>query len=133
MTVGIIGLGLIGGSLAKAFRARTPHTVAGLDRDPGAVAAARAAGVLDGELAPDSLAACDVLIVALPPGASREFLAEHAGRIARGALVVDCCGVKRGICAEGFALAQQHGFDFMGGHPMAGREYAGVAASQGGR
>ena len=130
MTVGIIGLGLIGGSLARAFRAKTKHTVLGLDRDAGTVAAALAAGVLDGALAADSLAACEVLVVALPPAAARAFLAEHAGRIARGALVVDCCGVKRGICAEGFALAREHGFDFVGGHPMAGRECSGFQSSQ---
>jgi len=130
MTVGIIGLGLIGGSLAKAFRAKTNHQIWGLDRDAGTVAAAQAAGVLDGVLAPDTLVMCEVLIVALPPGAARVFLAEHAGRIAKGALVVDCCGVKRNICAEGFALAREHGFDFIGGHPMAGREYAGFQASQ---
>ncbi|MCL1920903.1 MAG: prephenate dehydrogenase [Kiritimatiellaeota bacterium] len=130
MTVGIIGLGLIGGSLAKAFRARTPHAVMGLDRDAAAVAAAQVQGLLDGVLAPDTLAACDVLVVALPPNAARAFLAGHAGRVGKGALVVDCCGVKRGICAEGFALARKHGFDFVGGHPMAGREYSGFGASQ---
>ena len=130
MTVGIVGLGLIGGSLAKAFRARTGHAVLGMDRDPAPLAAARAAGLLDGVLAPESLSACDVLVVALPPGAARAFLAEHAGRVGKGALVVDCCGVKRGICAEGFRLAREHGFDFVGGHPMAGREYSGFGASQ---
>jgi len=130
MTIGIVGLGLIGGSLAKAFRAKTRHALLGLDRDAETVAAAHAAGVLDGALAPESLSSCDVLIVALPPRAARAFLAEHAGRIAKGTLVVDCCGVKRNICAEGFALAREHGFDFVGGHPMAGREYAGFQASQ---
>ena len=132
MTIGIIGLGLIGGSLAKAFRARTSHAVWGLDRDVETVTAAQAAGVLDGVLTPDSLASCDVLLVALPPKAARAFLTEHAGRIAQGALVVDCCGVKRNICAEGFALARKNGFHFVGGHPMAGREYAGFQASQAG-
>jgi len=130
MTIGIIGLGLIGGSLAKAFRAKTAHAVLGLDRDAETVSAAQAEGLLDGVLAPDSLATCEALIVALPPKATRAFLAQHAGRIAKGTLVVDCCGVKRGICAEGFALAREHGFDFVGGHPMAGREYAGFQASQ---
>ena len=130
MTVGIVGLGLIGGSLAKAFRAKTEHTVLALDRDPGAVAAAQAAGLLDGVLAEETLSDCAVLVVALPPCATRTFLAEQAGRIARGTLVVDCCGVKRGICEEGFALARGHGFDFIGGHPMAGRECSGFQASQ---
>jgi prephenate dehydrogenase len=130
MTIGIIGLGIIGGSLAKAFRARTAHPIMGMYRSAAAIAAAQAAGVLDGVLAPDTLSTCDVLIIVLPPKATREFLAEHAGRFAKGSLVVDCCGVKRAICAEGFALAKEHGFDFVGGHPMAGREYSGFAASQ---
>jgi len=129
MTVGIVGLGLIGGSLARAFAARTGHQVWGFDQDPGTLAAAQAAGVL-GHAAHGPLPACDALIVALPPKATRDFLAEHSGRIAKGTLVVDCCGVKRAICAEGFALAREHGFDFIGGHPMAGREYAGFQASQ---
>jgi len=133
MTIGIIGLGLIGGSLAKAFRARTNHTVWGWDRDVETMKAAQQECGLPSpqvECGLGSPHSCDALILALPPKATREFLATHAERIPKGTLVVDCCGVKRNICAEGFALAQKHGFDFIDGHPMAGREYAGFQASQ---
>ena len=129
MTVGIIGLGLIGGSLARALAAHTAHRVLGWDREAATREAALGCGAIRGLLAPDAPLACDVVVVAVPPRATLDVLEALAPRAAPGTLVVDCCGVKRAVCARGFALAERHGFTFIGGHPMAGRERAGFAAS----
>lgn len=131
MRIGIIGLGLIGGSIAKALRARTRHEVFGYDLSAATVDAACAAGAVNGGLAFSDLPTCQALIIAVPPRACLAFLREHAGQIAPGTLVVDCCGVKRSICNVGFEAAAKHGFHFLGGHPMAGREFSGFKASQG--
>ncbi len=129
MTIGIIGLGLIGGSFAKAFAEDSAHRLLGWDRDAATREAALADGVLHGLLTPEQHGACDLLLVALPPQATLTVLEEVAPHVRPDALVVDCCGVKRTICAAGFALARRHGFIFIGGHPMAGRECSGYAAS----
>jgi prephenate dehydrogenase len=131
MRIGIIGLGLIGGSIAKALRARTKHEVLGYDLSVATVDAALASGAVNGGLALSDLPTCQALIIAVPPLACLAFLREHAGQIAPGALAVDCCGVKRSICTVGFEAAAKYGFYFLGGHPMAGREFSGFQASQG--
>jgi len=130
MRIGVIGLGLIGGSLAKALRARTSHEVFGYDLSAATVDAACASGAVTGGLAFSDLPTCQALIIAVPPRACLAFLREHAGQIASGALVVDCCGVKRSICNVGFEAAAKNGFHFLGGHPMAGREFSGFQAAQ---
>lgn len=130
MRIGIIGLGMIGGSLAKALRARTQHEVVGTDLCTTTVDEAVAAGAVQGSFAFSALSTCHVLILAVPPKACLAFLREHASQIAPGTLVVDCCGVKRSICNAGFEAATQNGFHFIGGHPMAGREVSGFQAAQ---
>lgn len=130
MRTGIIGLGLIGGSLAKALRARTSQEVLGYDHCAATLEAACAAGAVQAGLTFSALSTCQVLILALPPKACLDFLRQHAGQIAPGTLVVDCCGVKRSICDLGFDVAAKQGFHFVGGHPMAGREFSGFQAAQ---
>lgn len=130
MKIGVIGLGLIGGSIAKALRARTEHEVFGYDRCASTLEAASASGAMQGALDLAELGTCQRLIIALPPTACLAFLHDQAARIAPGTLVVDCCGVKRSICNAGFEQAATHGFHFIGGHPMAGREFSGFQAAQ---
>ena len=132
MKIAVIGLGLIGGSLAKTIRARTAHTVYGADLNSEVVEEALRTGVLDAALTPKNLPECDVVAVALFPGAIVRWLAENAPRISPNAVVFDCGGIKEDVCAEGFALAQQYGFVFFGGHPMAGTERSGWAAARSG-
>ena len=129
MTVGIVGLGLIGGSFARAVQAYTEHRVYGLDTEE-VLAAARADGVIAGTLTPERLGQVDVLILCLYPGQIVEFLQQNAAGIAPGTLVFDCAGVKEPVCAAAFPLARAHGFDFLGGHPMAGKERSGFDASE---
>jgi prephenate dehydrogenase len=130
MRIGIIGLGMIGGSLAKALHARTAHEVVGTDLNPATIAEASAAGVIKAGLDLADLATCEALILAIPPVACLDFLREYASRIAPGTLVVDCCGVKRSICKLGFEVAARNNFYFLGGHPMAGREFSGFGSAQ---
>ena len=125
MTVGIVGLGLIGGSLAKAYKRDSSVTVLGFNRSRSTVEFAMLAGDIDGELTPDRLAECDLVLIALYSQAAMDYLKDHADDFSKTGIVMDCVGVKRDICAFGFDLAAKHGFTFVGGHPMAGTQYAG--------
>ena len=126
MTVGIVGLGLIGGSLVKAFRAYTDHTVLGFDADAAVEGFAQLSDMVHGELNDGSIGGCGLLILATYPAAAKAWLEEKAGLIAPGTLVLDCLGTKARICELGFRLAGEHGFTFVGGHPMAGSERSGI-------
>lgn len=125
MEIGIVGLGLIGGSIAKAAKKYTPHTVLGFDLDPQVMYKAKLLDAIDGELTPERIGICDWLIIATRPTAAVLYAVENAARIKRGATVMDVCGVKRSVCAPLWRLAEDNGFTFIGGHPMAGREVGG--------
>ncbi len=125
MTVGICGLGLIGGSMAKAYR-EAGHTVYAHDINEAALGYAALAGIIDGKLNDDTLPTCDLLFIALYPQGAVQYLTEIASRIAKHTVVIDLCGTKQKICECGFALAAQYGFTFVGGHPMAGTQYSGI-------
>lgn len=125
MKIGMIGLGLIGGSLAKALHKNTDHTVLGYDRDPSVILKAKAIGAIAEELSEDQIGECDLVIVALYPEATVEFVTAHQERFKKGAIVLDCCGVKRVVCEPLFPIAQKQGFTFIGGHPMAGKQFSG--------
>ena len=131
MTVGIIGLGLIGGSMAKAYKENSGATVLAADRDSTIVEYARLQGAVDGELTADTIPSCDLILIALYPRAAMEYLKNTAHLIAKEALVIDLCGTKRTICEAGFALAEQYGFTFVGGHPMAGLHHSGFKYARG--
>ena len=129
MTVGILGLGLIGGSLARAY-ALAGHTVYAHDRDEGILSFAQLAGAVDAPLTPANTGECELLLLAIYPGGSAAWLAENAPYISKNALVMDCCGVKQGICESCFPLAERFGFTFLGGHPMAGTQFSGFKHSR---
>ena len=125
MTVGIVGLGLIGGSLAKAYKRDGSVTVLGWNRTASTTEFAQLSGDIDGVLTPDRLAQCDLVLIALYPQAAMDYMRENADRFSKTGIVMDCAGIKREICAFGFDLAARHGFTFVGGHPMAGTQYSG--------
>ena len=122
MNVGIVGLGLIGGSMAKSVKTRTLHAVWGADIDSETMTLARLCGAIDGPLTDENLADCDLLLLALAPRSVVGWVQEHAKGIARKTVVIDLCGIKRAVCRELAPLARQHGFTYVGGHPMAGLE-----------
>ena len=129
MKVGILGLGLIGGSLARAY-AIAGHTVYAAEKDESMLSFAQLAGAVDGQLTPESLRECELVLLAIYPEGSANWLAENAMHISKDALVMDCCGVKQLICEKCFPLAEQYGFTFMGGHPMAGTHFSGFKYSR---
>ncbi|MBO2526834.1 MAG: prephenate dehydrogenase/arogenate dehydrogenase family protein [Clostridiales bacterium] len=129
MTVGIVGLGLIGGSMAKAYK-QAGHRVLAMDRDPSVTAFAQMAGAADGELTMENLPSCELLLLAVYPAAAVRYLEENAPYLSKTAAVIDCCGIKREVCRAGFRLAEQRGFLFVGGHPMAGTHFSGFKYSR---
>lgn len=129
MTVGIVGLGLIGGSMAKAYKQNGTDTVLAADIDTPTLEYARLIGAIDAPLTKESIGTCDLLLIALYPEAAIEYLREAAPHIRKDAFVIDLCGTKRTVCEAGFTIAEQHGFTFVGGHPMAGRQYSGFKYS----
>lgn len=128
MKTAVIGLGLIGGSMAKAFKDNTDSEVYGLDINASVMLKAKLVGAIDGELTDDILAQCDRVIIALYPESTVEFLQSKADIIKKGAVVIDCSGVKRYVFTPAHELAKAHGFEFIGGHPMAGVERWGLTA-----
>ncbi len=129
MKVGIVGLGLMGGSMAKSIKARTSHTVYGIDLDQETMSLARLCGAIDGPLTGENLAQCDLVLVALRPQAAIDWVREKGAGIPKGAILVDFCGVKRVVVEALAPLAEEYGFSYIGGHPMAGRERGGFTAS----
>ncbi|MDR3278747.1 MAG: prephenate dehydrogenase [Oscillospiraceae bacterium] len=128
MNVAIAGLGLIGGSFAKAIKAKTRHRVTGYDNSPEVIEKAQLAGVIDGA-GLDGFQTAGLVLVALYPGASLDFLRENAALFRDGAIIVDLCGVKRAVCGGAEELFKGSGVTFIGGHPMAGRELTGFDGS----
>ena len=125
MTVGICGLGLIGGSMAKAYR-EAGHTVYGHDINEASLGYACLAGIVDGRLDDKALKTCDLLFIALYPQGAIEYLKTVAPTLNTHTVVIDLCGTKQKICECGFTLAKKYGFTFVGGHPMAGKQYSGI-------
>ncbi len=125
MKIAVVGLGLIGGSFAKAFAQKDNITLYCLDRDEETIARARLEGAMDELLTKENIGKCDYIFVALYPKATESFLQEYAPFISKNTTVIDCGGTKRGICKAGFGLAEKYGFFFMGGHPMAGTHFSG--------
>ena len=89
LTVGIVGLGLIGGSLAKAAKEGTPHTILGMDLDPSVVLKARLLDAIDGELNFSDLKRCDILLVAIHPLATLDFLRDNAAKFNPKGMVIE--------------------------------------------
>ncbi|MBE6962677.1 MAG: prephenate dehydrogenase/arogenate dehydrogenase family protein [Ruminococcaceae bacterium] len=129
MNVGIVGLGLIGGSLAKSTKTRTAHTVWGIDLNQESMMLARMCGAIDAPLTDEKLSQCDLILIAIRPQAAINWVTEHAALIAPTAIVVDMCGVKRKVVEAIAPIAKEHGFSYIGGHPMAGRERWGFTAA----
>jgi len=129
MIVGIVGMGLVGGSLAKAYKAEG-HTVFGFDIDEAILGFAELARAIDGVLDKDTMGQCDAVLIAVNPGDAVAYLEQAAPDIAKETLVIDCCGVKNSVCKRCFPLAEQYGFIFIGGHPMAGTHNAGFKYSR---
>ncbi len=127
MTVGVVGLGLIGASIAKTVKKHTDFAVMGRDISEEVMQNALLDGTIDGELNLET-DRCDIVIVALYPDDVVEFVKSNAKYLSD-TIVIDCGGTKTKVCRELFPVAKQYGFSFIGGHPMAGIEKSGYTYS----
>ena len=135
-TVGVIGLGLIGGSMALDLKRRGfAREVLGVERDPVAAEAAKTIGLVD-EVVPyeDCIRRADIVVVAVPVGAAVKLVPDILNRFAAmeasipEKIVMDVCSTKSQICHA----TQYHPLRgrFVSTHPMAGTEYSGPWAAQ---
>ena len=124
MTVGVAGLGLIGGSFVKAYHEAGERVLA-WNRTRSVLDFALLEGSADGELNEETVKECDLILVALYPEAAIDFISRMAPYINKESFVIDCCGTKRVVCAACFPIAERYGFTYIGGHPMAGTQYSG--------
>ena len=129
MKVGILGLGLIGGSLARAY-ALEGHSVYAAEKNESMLSFAMLAGAVHGKLEEETIPECDLILLAIYPEGSASWLDHHAHLVSKDALVLDCCGIKKEICSRCFPLAETYGFTFVGGHPMAGSQFSGFKYSR---
>lgn len=126
MKIGIVGLGLIGGSFAKAIKKYTDNFVLGYDIKQKSLDSALADGAIDRLLEDGDLSELDLLILALRPKVAIDYVRAHDN--IRGN-VMEICGVKRSVSEELSKLSKVYGFNYIGTHPMAGREVGGYENS----
>ena len=124
MKVGVVGLGLIGGSFVKAYHAAGAK-VYGYNRSHAVIDYAMLRDELDGELTEEIIPECDIILVALYSYAAIEYIKNNAAHFGAKPVVIDCCGTKRTVCKACFPIAEEYGFTFIGGHPMAGTHFSG--------
>lgn len=129
MIVGVVGLGLIGGSFAKAY-AKEGHTVYAYDIDTSILKFSILSGTVKDELTEDKLSECDLILVCTYPQAAIEYLSKVGPFIGQKPVVIDCCGTKRIVVESCMKIAEQFGFTYVGGHPMAGTQFSGYKYSR---
>ena len=128
--VAVVGLGLIGGSMAKTIKNRTDCKVTAVNRNRLVSVKAAEQGVIDGIVGEDAaLNEADLVILGLYPDTCIEYVLHHLPVFKKGAVIVDCCGTKQKICKALYEPCKEAGLYFIGGHPMAGIEKSGYDAS----
>ncbi len=130
MKIGIVGLGLIGGSMARSIKMHSKHTVLGIDLKESEMKKAELVGAIDGRLTDEEIGKCEVVIVALFPAQIVNYITTHAHLFSEGTRVFDCGGVKQMVCGPLREITKDAKWKFMGGHPMAGREFSGFSYSK---
>ena len=124
MTAGIAGLGLIGGSFAKAYH-KAGVKVLAYNRSRDVVDFARISGDVDDVLTPENVSECDIILICIYPEAAAEYLESIAPFVRKDTIVMDACGTKRKVCDLCFPIAEKYGFTYVGAHPMAGTKNSG--------
>lgn len=130
MKVGIVGLGLIGGSFAWAYH-NDGHQVLAFNRTRSVLDFAMLSGAVDGELTEENAGDCDLILVTLYPQAAIDYIDKMGPHFGKKPLVMDCCGTKRVVCSACFPIAERDGFTYIGGHPMAGTHNSGFKYAKG--
>lgn len=129
MKIVVVGMGIIGGSYAKALKKYTDHTVVGINRSPAPLAKALNAKAIDKIGTLDDLKDADMIILGVYPAAAVEFIKANAKFIKPNCIVTDTSGIKKEICPLLNSLAKENNFIFIGSHPMAGKEKNGFDVS----
>lgn len=130
MLIGVVGLGLIGGSMAKAINQNTDYSVYGYDKDDSITKKAILVGATEGELTEEMLPECDLIFLGLYPQDTIDFMTEHADKFKKDCIILDVCGVKQIVVDAAVPLAKEYGWTFIGTHPMAGVEHTGFEYSK---
>ncbi len=128
-TVGVVGLGLIGASFARAYKEAGCKVLA-YDKDSSVILMGKLGGFVDDELKPELLAKCDLVLICIYPQGTIDYVRENAGKFKKGGLVMDTGGIKRLVCDACFKIAAKNDFVFVGAHPMAGTKYSGLKHSK---
>lgn len=124
--IAVIGLGIIGGSMAYALNGFRGATIAGCDTDPKTLESAKEKGAVDKacDSAAEAIENADLVIIATYPDSIVKIVKENAVSFKRGAVLTDICGVKSRISKEIEAVLPE-GVKYVGSHPMAGKEVEG--------
>ena len=130
MNIAVVGLGLIGGSICKAIKKNTDYACFGLDTNKNIVTAALADKSIKKEITPDNLNEADIVIICLYPEQIISFAAANINKFKKGGIIIDAGGIKTEICEKLYPVFKNSGVDFIGAHPMAGREFSGYDYSQ---
>ena len=130
MKVGIVGLGLIGGSFAWAYH-NDGHQVLAFNRTRSVLDFAMLSGAVDGELTEENAGDCDLILVTLYPQAAIDYIDKMGPHFGKKPLVMDCCGTKRVVCSACVPIAERDGFTYIGAHPMAGTHNSGFKYAKG--
>ncbi len=125
MNIGVVGLGLIGGSLAGAIKQNTNHSVYGYDINNDVVNKAMQSGFVDFQLNDDNLNKCDIVIIAVYPADTVNYVLSRLKYFKENSYIVDCCGTKRTVCEKIWNGITNSNITFVGGHPMAGKHFSG--------
>lgn len=130
MNIGIVGLGLIGGSLGRAVVSKTENKVFAYDIDKHALSGGKLLNAFHEQLTEENVGKLDVIFFSLYPNALEKALLEYCPKLKKGCIVADCCGNKRRVVAQMETLSVKYpDLQFISTHPMAGREFSGIKHS----
>lgn len=131
MNIAVVGLGLIGGSICKALKQSTFHTIMGLDNNVDTISKALEQGAIDKSITCDEINTADLTIMCLYPETIVSFVNKNASAFKKGSIVTDVCGIKEYVVNGCTDVLAKNGVIFVGSHPMAGREFSGFDYSTG--
>lgn len=129
MKILVVGLGLIGGSLCKAFKTYTKHFIMGCDNNPTVTRQAMELNSIDKVATENDFKDADITIICLHPDVARTFIESNISKFTKGSILCDVCGIKGKFTEDMSKLSAEYGIKYVGTHPMAGKEHFGFEYS----
>ena len=131
-TIGIVGYGLIGGSLGIALKEKTKNHIIAIDKNHKVLDYVSERNLADevSVLSSETIGRCDILFIALYPDDIVDFIQANQSSFKSNAIVVDLCGIKKYI-TDKIDIKNISGFRYVGTHPMAGKEKNGITSACG--